>query len=410
MRNAILARLHARAAEETWTTTYTKYQQTLREREADLRRALAERSLNEMEDLELAVRLYRKGCEARASMAKLEVELERARLLEVNRANRKKAQEDLLQAARDQGLEATDPESALKVLARWQEANRGRIDWQRLTRAELKSLLNGRPAKQLYDEAISARQKADILSIGLCANDLTLEVSAARPEQRISEAQDHERRIIEARALAEGALRAFQVPDLSSCEEAVTAARAELDRVQRLDLTLKKTREFLERAQDRVHREFAPHLENIVRKWLPRVTAARYIDAKIDPAMLTVQVQDVQGNWRNAEILSQGTREQIYLLLRVAVIRFLTKSSESSPVILDDVTTQSDSTRTDAILELLHEISREQQVIMFSQEDHVRRWSESHLSSSRDRLVSLETPLPVQSAATTLDITNAVHS
>src|SRR5262249_12433912 len=58
---------------------------------------------------------------------------------------------------------------------------------------------------------------------------------------------------------------------------------------------------------------------DIVRKWLPRVTAARYIDAKIDPAMLTVQVQDVQGNWRNAEILSQGTREQIYLLLRVAV-------------------------------------------------------------------------------------------
>jgi len=410
VRHAMLARLRARAAEETWTTTHSKYQQTLREKVTDFRHALAERGLKDTADPEQAVRLYREGCEVRAGLGKLEAELGRALLLEGNRANRKKVQEDLLRAARNQGLNAADAESAIKALVEWQEANRDRLNRQRHARAELKSLLNGRPAKQLFDEAVLARQSADTLSIGLDAIELTSEVSTAGLEQRISEAQDQERRVIKQKASAEGELKTFQAPDVSSCEEAVTAALADWDRIQRLDTILKKTREFLERAQDRVHREFAPHLENIIREWLPRVTAGRYVDAAIDPQTLTLQVKDVQGNWRKAELLSQGTAEQIYLLLRVAVIRFLTKSSESSPVIFDDVTTQSDSTRTEAILELLHEISREQQVIMFSQEDHVRRWSESHLSSSRDKLVPLETPLPIQSAATKLDASNDVHN
>jgi uncharacterized protein YhaN len=87
--------------------------------------------------------------------------------------------------------------------------------------------------------------------------------------------------------------------------------------------------------------------------------------------------------------LSRGTLEQIYLLLRVALVKHLTKPGESSPLMFDDVTVQTDSVRTSAILDLLNEISRERQVIVFSQEEDVRRWAESNLGQDRNALVKL---------------------
>jgi len=61
-------------------------------------------------------------------------------------------------------------------------------------------------------------------------------------------------------------------------------------------------------------------------------------------------------------------------------------------MILDDATTQSDRVRTEAIMRCLHTISREQQVIVFSQEEEVLAWAQSHLNGARDTLVRLDGP------------------
>jgi hypothetical protein len=46
----------------------------------------------------------------------------------------------------------------------------------------------------------------------------------------------------------------------------------------------------------------------------------------------------------------QGTTEQLFLLLRVALAQTLSGQNETAPLILDDVTAQSDQQRTAAIL------------------------------------------------------------
>ena len=84
------------------------------------------------------------------------------------------------------------------------------------------------------------------------------------------------------RAKAEGEFKTLVAPDVSASEEALAVAQEELDRILGLDATLKATRSFLEDAQDRVHREFAPHLERALRDWLPRITNNRYTDASVD--------------------------------------------------------------------------------------------------------------------------------
>ncbi len=131
-----------------------------------------------------------------------------------------------------------------------------------------------------------------------------------------------------------------------------------------------------------------------MRDWLPRITNSRYTDASVDPISLNVKVKDAGGTFRDARLLSQGTREQIYLLLRMALVAFLTKPGEVSPLIFDDVTVQIDGNRTEAVLNLLHEMSGTRQVIVFSQEEDVGQWAEKHLvSKEHDKIIRLNGPV-----------------
>jgi len=160
--------------------------------------------------------------------------------------------------------------------------------------------------------------------------------------------------------------------------------------VEGLDRTVELTRSFLERAQERVHRDVAKLLVDTIRGWLPRLTGDRYDEVGVDPESLDVQVRGASFGWRSAALLSHGTAEQAYLLLRVALATHLTQAREVCPLVLDDVTTQSDRQRSLAILTLLHELSRERQVILFTQEDDVLAWAEENLRDPLDRLVRLD--------------------
>ncbi len=173
--------------------------------------------------------------------------------------------------------------------------------------------------------------------------------------------------------------RARTLHSVPEAEEAFARANAELDRVEELSDTLKATSDFLTAAQDRVHRSIAPVLAATLQRWLPRVTAGRYLDAIVDPKTLQVQVCGPDRRWRQADLLSLGTAEQIYLLLRVALAQHLTLSGERCPLVLDDVTVQADADRTAGILDLLLELSADRQVILFAQEPAVAAWAAEHL-------------------------------
>jgi hypothetical protein len=61
------------------------------------------------------------------------------------------------------------------------------------------------------------------------------------------------------------------------------------------------------------------------------LTSGRYVDVTVDPASLDVLVQTESGRRRRVKHLSQGTREQIYLLLRVALAEHLARPGEIIP-------------------------------------------------------------------------------
>jgi exonuclease SbcC len=179
---------------------------------------------------------------------------------------------------------------------------------------------------------------------------------------------------------------------VAEAEEALASARAELERVEGLAGTIDRATRLLQVAEDRVHRDLAPILAGAINRWLPVVSGGAYGEASVDPADLSVSVKEAAtGRWREARLLSEGTREEVYLLLRVAMAQHLVTTSETAPLILDEVTAQADRARKLELLSVLHQLSSERQVILFSHDDEVRDWAERCLRPPHDRLVRLRT-------------------
>ena len=253
-------------------------------------------------------------------------------------------------------------------------------------------MLKGRTVADLETEASTRRNAATELSRDFQTSDLAGVASKgdrAGQLPRLRAADQQERS--EADKLAgQVKERNARLLPVAEAEEELEAAEGEVSRIQRLEVTLLATRTFLERAQASVHRSIAPVLKMTIKPWLPHVTAGHYDDVIVNPETLAVQVHSSNGHWRDATRLSHGTKEQIYLLLRMAMARHLTQPKEVCPLLLDDVTVQSDAERTKGILSLLKAISQERQVILFSQEEDVLAWAEINLGSTSDRLLRLD--------------------
>ena len=154
------------------------------------------------------------------------------------------------------------------------------------------------------------------------------------------------------------------------------------------------TIEFLAGAERRVHRDIAHILRETVLEWLPRVTDGRYSGCRVDPASLSVEVRGPDGRFVSAELLSHGTAEQVYLLLRLALARHLTVRGEVCPLLLDDALSGCDSKRAQALLESLLAIAAATQVILFTHDDEVLAWARERLHDPRHRVVELANPGP----------------
>ena len=282
--------------------------------------------------------------------------------------------------------------SAIGELRRWQAVRKETLstfDVASREFAELNALLAGGTLEDLDRQTVEReRQSAALaaefepLSGGTADVNLDDEVGGC---ERIAHDASHAATVAETQARE----RARGLPSVAEAEEALAPAQGEFDRVTLLSRTLTLALEFLRGAQERVNRDIAPTLAAALRQWLPDVTSgAVWTDARVDPSDLNVQVLGPDHEWREAQRLSHGTAEQIYLLLRVVLAERLAVTGETCPLILDDVLVQCDRVRTRALLSVLLAVSRTRQIILLTQEEEVLQWAQQNLVEP-DRLVML---------------------
>ena len=181
--------------------------------------------------------------------------------------------------------------------------------------------------------------------------------------------------------------------DVASAEARLSEAEAELERVERLAATLDTTRYFLEEAAENAHQLLAPKLGTEMTRWIPQVTSGRYKEVQVDPGDLNVTLVTASDDRRDARLVSRGTTEQAYLVLRLVLAQVLSTGHETCPVLLDDPTVHADADRKQEVLDYLLAASKEHQVIVFSQEQEVLDWARKQPAGAV-RLIELADPQP----------------
>jgi recombinational DNA repair ATPase RecF len=162
--------------------------------------------------------------------------------------------------------------------------------------------------------------------------------------------------------------------------EQLAQAEQEVRRLRELRSTVDLTYRFLDEARHGVLIDLVHAVTHMLDRWLPALTDGRYTGTRIDEQKLTVSIHGPHG-WEPADLWSAGVTEQVMLLQRIALIRYLCPRLGGLPLVLDEVSVTSDASRTGRLLDLLLELATNDcQVILFSQEEDVRGWARARES------------------------------
>ena len=124
--------------------------------------------------------------------------------------------------------------------------------------------------------------------------------------------------------------------------------------------------EALRDADREIQTRFSPELGRVAARYMSAVTGGRYEDVLINRDFSARTRTKGDAVARDAEYLSAGTLDLMYLAVRLAVCELALPEGEPCPLILDDALVNLDETRFKQAIELLKQISRKRQVILFT--------------------------------------------
>lgn len=183
----------------------------------------------------------------------------------------------------------------------------------------------------------------------------------AETEAQLNRLQEQEKKLQEADNKLLGLLESMGDEEHLRRKQMQQKAQAkELYRyVEAIDLAQKT----LEEASGQLQRRFAPRISQLGQQYLRRLTLGRYDRLMLNDNLTLRCGSTDELTLRDPLWRSEGTTDQLYLALRLAVAQELTPDA---PLILDDAFVRFDNPRLQAALELLQEIAKEKQVILFT--------------------------------------------
>ncbi len=216
-----------------------------------------------------------------------------------------------------------------------------------------RALGEGEP-RAAYESELRASRRESLIS----EQDALTRQIAELDQRRISAALQKGRREHEAQQL--GGDRAARIG--ADLEVLKSELEEQIDRY----LLVHLAERVLDRVTDRYARENQPALLQHTSELFARVTEGRHLRVVVQPETRTLATVDRNGQLRSPADLSSGTREQLFLALRLAYILDYCDRSEPLPVIMDDVLVNFDDTRAAASLAALRDAARHTQVILLT--------------------------------------------
>jgi DNA repair protein SbcC/Rad50 len=214
-----------------------------------------------------------------------------------------------------------------------------------------------------------------------------LDLEAERARRASASAGDQAR---ELRARLGGVLDTLPtIADLEDEREACDTAR---DRGLRQLNALRRAADLIEAASRVTHREFAPRLAESLGSRLSLLTGARYVEVNVDTDHFALGLLGRERpDMVPLDAVSHGTRDQVALLLRLALCEVLGGGGERTPLLLDEPLLTSDPVRRDLFIEFLHDLSATHQVLL-STADPAMVEAVSRVTAGDCSVVRLEDP------------------
>lgn len=187
---------------------------------------------------------------------------------------------------------------------------------------------------------------------------------AAQLSRRLTEARAKCSRISAQMAEHSGRLAAMGDPlvlgsEISRMEAEYAEISAEYDAIALAIDTMRK-------ADEDIQSHFSPALGKLAAEYMQFVTDGKYDGVMLDRDF-SATVHEAGGNVpRNAEYLSAGTLDLMYLAVRLAVCSLALPESANCPLIIDDALVNFDADRRRQAMALLEKIAQERQVILFA--------------------------------------------
>jgi DNA repair protein SbcC/Rad50 len=155
------------------------------------------------------------------------------------------------------------------------------------------------------------------------------------------------------------------LPSIADLEDERDACAAARERGLRQLEALRTAEEMIETASRVTHRELAPRLAESLRSRLSLLTGARYVDVNVDTDHFALGLLGRERpDMVPLDAVSHGTRDQVALLLRLALCEVLGGAGERAPLLLDEPLLTSDPARRDVFIEFLHDLSATHQVLI----------------------------------------------
>lgn len=151
-------------------------------------------------------------------------------------------------------------------------------------------------------------------------------------------------------------------------QESQLKARLELlnRRIDRLEDTyyaLEMAQDALRDATTTLQRRFAPRISKRAQELFSKLTGGRYQRITLDQEFNLHTSAEDEDTLRSSQWRSDGTIDQLYLALRLAVAEELTPQA---PLVLDDALVRFDDARLKVALEILKETAQDKQVLLFT--------------------------------------------
>jgi uncharacterized protein YhaN len=130
----------------------------------------------------------------------------------------------------------------------------------------------------------------------------------------------------------------------------------------------------LEAVKQYYEREHQPPALKEASGYLERLTSGRYTRVWTRLGQQALVVDDNQARSLNVELLSRGTREQLFLALRLALVSSFARRGIRLPLVLDDVLVNFDAVRAKAAALVLRDFARAgNQLLIFTCHEHIAR-------------------------------------